>query len=88
MTASWRGGPARLASLLGLDRDPNGVDLTEPDSPVRSARARRCGRSGSWSGPRVGVAAAHDLPWRFWIDDPGGELLPRITACWRPNLTG
>ncbi|HEX9336740.1 MAG TPA: DNA-3-methyladenine glycosylase, partial [Pseudonocardiaceae bacterium] len=28
-------GPARLTSVLGLDRSANGIDLTDPSSPVR-----------------------------------------------------
>lgn len=61
-------GPARLASLLGLTRERNGVDVTDPTSPVRVRAGEPVPRSMIRSGPRVGVAAAADLPWRFWID--------------------
>jgi DNA-3-methyladenine glycosylase len=61
-------GPARLASLLGLGRDHNGVDVTSPASPVRLIAAPPVDPALVRSGPRVGVAAAHDLPWRFWLD--------------------
>ena len=61
-------GPARLASLLGLVREHNGVDLTDPASPVRLLAAPPVDPAQVRSGPRVGVAAAHELPWRFWID--------------------
>lgn len=60
-------GPARLATLLGLRREHNGLDLTDraslvrllPGDPVPTDRVR--------TGPRVGVAAAKDRPWRFWV---------------------
>jgi DNA-3-methyladenine glycosylase len=61
-------GPARLASLLGLTRERNGVDVTDPASPVRIRADEPVPRSMIRSGPRVGVAAAAELPWRFWID--------------------
>ncbi|HLU56692.1 MAG TPA: DNA-3-methyladenine glycosylase [Pseudonocardia sp.] len=61
-------GPARLAALLGLGREHNGVDVTDPTSPVRLLAAPPVDPALVRSGPRVGVAAAHELPWRFWID--------------------
>ena len=59
-------GPARLTSVLGLERGDNGVDLTDPDSPVRLYTGEPV--STIVAGPRVGVAVAMDVPWRFWID--------------------
>ena len=61
-------GPARLASLLGLDRSRNGVDVTDRTSPVRVLAQPPVPAALVRTGPRVGVAAAHDLPWRFWLD--------------------
>jgi DNA-3-methyladenine glycosylase len=61
-------GPARLASLLGLTRDLNGVDVTDPGSPVRLLAGPATPITQVRTGPRVGVAAGHELPWRFWID--------------------
>jgi DNA-3-methyladenine glycosylase len=61
-------GPARLASLLGLQREHNGVDVTDPASPVRLLAAPPVDPALIRTGPRVGVAAAHELPWRFWLD--------------------
>ncbi len=61
-------GPARLASLLGLDRSRNGVDVTDRTSPVRVLAQPPVPEVLVRTGPRVGVAAAHDLPWRFWLD--------------------
>ncbi|MDN5933675.1 MAG: DNA-3-methyladenine glycosylase, partial [Pseudonocardia sp.] len=65
-------GPARLAALLGLSREQNGLDVTDPASPVRVRADAPVDPARVRSGPRVGVAAAHDVPWRFWIDgEPG-----------------
>jgi DNA-3-methyladenine glycosylase len=61
-------GPAILTSVLRVDRDQNGVDLTDPASPVRLYRGERIPAERIRSGPRVGVAMAMDTPWRFWID--------------------
>lgn len=60
-------GPARLASLLGLGREQNGVDVAGPASPVRLLAAPPVDPAQVRTGPRVGVAAAHELPWRFWL---------------------
>ncbi len=62
-------GPARLAALLGLDRADNGLDLTDPGSRVRLRAGAPVPVDRVRTGPRVGVAAAHDTPWRFWIAD-------------------
>ncbi|TCO43762.1 DNA-3-methyladenine glycosylase [Actinocrispum wychmicini] len=61
-------GPARLTSVLGMDRAQNGVDLTAPDSEVRIYAGDPA--EDIHTGPRVGVAVAIDIPWRFWIDSP------------------
>jgi len=60
-------GPARLTAALGIGPQHNGVDLTDPHSPVRLLPGTRVPPSRISSGPRVGVAAAQDLPWRFWV---------------------
>jgi DNA-3-methyladenine glycosylase len=60
-------GPARLAALLGLDRTHNGVDVTDPASPVRVVAGPPVDPALIRRGPRVGVAAAHERPWRFWV---------------------
>lgn len=61
-------GPARLASLLGLGREHDGIDVTDPASPVRLLAGRPVDPAVVRTGPRVGVAAAHERAWRFWID--------------------
>ncbi|RZQ62913.1 DNA-3-methyladenine glycosylase [Amycolatopsis suaedae] len=78
-------GPAILTSALGLDRAHNGVDLLDPASPVRLLTGERVPPARIRTGPRVGVAAAMDTPWRFWVDDSpavstyrrGGRVRPR-----------
>ena len=60
-------GPARLATVLGLGRQYNGLDLVDPSSPVRLLPGDPVSAAQICTGPRVGVAAAHDLPWRFWV---------------------
>ena len=74
-------GPAKLATALGVDGSANGtcvvdgtgpVTLTPPTSPVAAEQIS--------AGPRVGVTAAHDLLWRFWIT---GD--PTVSA-YRPHI--
>jgi DNA-3-methyladenine glycosylase len=60
-------GPARLTSVLGLERAHNGLDLTDPESPVRLYAGDPVPPERIHAGPRVGVAVAMDVPWRFWV---------------------
>ncbi|GLY49755.1 DNA-3-methyladenine glycosylase [Lentzea sp. NBRC 102530] len=69
-------GPARLCKVLGLDRSQNGLELTSPSSPVRLYAADEPA-TVVHSGPRVGVAVAMDVPWRFWIDSPAVSTYKR-----------
>jgi DNA-3-methyladenine glycosylase len=62
-------GPARLASCLGLAAGQNGLDLCSADSPVRLESMPLRRRPAVASGPRVGITAATDHPWRFWLPD-------------------
>ena len=61
-------GPAVLTGVLGIGREHNGADLTTEDSPVRLLPGDEVPSSAVNTGPRVGVTAAEDNPWRFWID--------------------
>ncbi|GAA3869105.1 DNA-3-methyladenine glycosylase [Saccharothrix violaceirubra] len=70
-------GPARLTGVLGLDRVHNGVDLTDPDADVRLYAGDPVDEV--FVGPRVGVAVAVDVPWRFWIDSPAVSTYRRGT---------
>jgi DNA-3-methyladenine glycosylase len=61
-------GPARLAGCLGLDAAANGLDLCDPDSPVRLADVPGRPPQDVRVGPRVGISRAAERPWRFWFD--------------------
>jgi DNA-3-methyladenine glycosylase len=65
-------GPARLTGVLDLQRHHNGADLTDPASPVRLLAGEPVPPSMIRTGPRVGVAVAMDVPWRFWVDGSPG----------------
>jgi DNA-3-methyladenine glycosylase len=78
-------GPARLCQALDIDRSLDGADVCVPDSPLRirspqsqlpATDASTHARSGKiLSGPRVGVSAAAEVPWRFWLEgDPAVSL--------------
>jgi DNA-3-methyladenine glycosylase len=60
-------GPARLTSVLGLDRSANGIDLTDPSSPVRLYAGDPVPDESVRTGPRVGVAMAMEVSWRYWV---------------------
>jgi DNA-3-methyladenine glycosylase len=65
-------GPGRLTQALSLGRADNGLDLCG-DGPmtVRSGRSVAAEVDAVRCGPRTGISAAADIPWRFWIDgDP------------------
>lgn len=65
-------GPGNLCSALGITMDDNGIDLFDPEAPVRLILGRlRVGEDG----PRVGVSKAADRPWRMWL--PGH---PEVSA--------
>ncbi|GAA3462237.1 DNA-3-methyladenine glycosylase [Saccharothrix longispora] len=72
-------GPARLTGVLGLDRAHNGTDLTAPDASVRLLAGDPVDPAAIRTGPRVGVAVAVDVPWRFWVDSPAVSAYRRGT---------
>jgi DNA-3-methyladenine glycosylase len=57
-------GPGNLCAALGIAMGDNGIDLFDPDSPVRLELADE---HPAAEGPRVGVSVAADRPWRFWL---------------------
>jgi DNA-3-methyladenine glycosylase len=70
-------GPARLALVLALGRDQNGMDTCAADSPFVVCTGTRDASSASTgasvrTGPRVGVSGpggdAALYPWRFWLE--------------------
>ncbi len=60
-------GPARLAQAFGLDGTWSGRDLCGPAEVSVLHLADDGARPEVTAGPRVGVAAAADLPWRFYV---------------------
>ncbi|MDF2977138.1 MAG: DNA-3-methyladenine glycosylase [Actinomycetospora sp.] len=60
-------GPARLCTLLGLTHEHNDVDLLDPTSLVRLEAGDPVPDVDVRTGPRVGVAAGQQRPWRFWV---------------------
>jgi DNA-3-methyladenine glycosylase len=64
-------GPARLCQALAVDRTQNGADLCSVASELRLRPAGTSFRAGGEpaieAGPRVGISAAADIPWRFWL---------------------
>jgi DNA-3-methyladenine glycosylase len=76
-------GPARLCQALAIDRTQNGADLCSPASELRLRPVGTSLRTGEEpaieAGPRVGISAAADIPWRFWL---AGD--PTVSA-YRPH---
>jgi DNA-3-methyladenine glycosylase len=64
-------GPARLCQALAIDRGLDGADVCDPGSPLRIRPALAVGPGQPVPdvscGPRVGISAAADRPWRFWL---------------------
>ncbi len=71
-------GPARLTVALGVGRGEYGLDACDPASPLQVRSGGRSGRRSAGrvlAGPRVGLSAGAETPWRFWLD---GE--PTVSA--------
>ena len=69
----WTVGPPATSLVDGSGP----MRLRPPVAPVDPARIR--------SGPRVGVAGGHDIPWRFWLDgEPSVSLYRRHVPRRRP----
>ncbi|WP_119730757.1 DNA-3-methyladenine glycosylase [Thermomonospora amylolytica] len=79
-------GPARLCQALAVDRAHNGLDVCDTGSPLRILSGDVVDPAGIRTGPRVGVTAAKDVPWRFWIDgDPTvSQYRPHVPRRRRP----
>jgi DNA-3-methyladenine glycosylase len=64
-------GPARLTLTLAVDRALGGADVTAAAGPLRVSSGTPVPDALVASGPRVGVSAGAESPWRLWIDgDP------------------
>jgi DNA-3-methyladenine glycosylase len=69
-------GPARLAEALALDAEVGGIDLLDPRSPVRLRGPLGSVPPGEVIvGPRVGVSAGKETPWRFRVAPPAEQSL-------------
>ena len=62
-------GPGNMCSALEIAMEHNGTDVFAADSPVRlQLDGHLEGPAPDHvSGPRVGVSAAADRPWRLWL---------------------
>jgi DNA-3-methyladenine glycosylase len=61
-------GPARLTLALGVEGRHDGLDATDPASPLTVSAVAGPRTGVVVSGPRVGVAGDGALhPWRFWL---------------------
>jgi DNA-3-methyladenine glycosylase len=70
-------GPARLTQALGIDRSHDGLDLFDPDSPLRLRLGPTTSDDRIANGPRVGIRHAADKGWRFWLT--GEPMVSRYT---------
>lgn len=59
-------GPARLCRAMRIGRAHNGIDLTAGDLLWVEAGPRRPGER-TVSATRIGIRAAQELPWRFYL---------------------
>ena len=74
-------GPAKLVQVLALDASAYGSSVVDGTGPLSlSPPARPVPPELISAGPRVGVTAAHDVDWRFWITgDPTVSAYRRHT---------
>ena len=78
-------GPGNLCSALEITMDDNGVDLFDPESPIRLTLGER---HPAAEGPRVGVSKAADRPWRFWLSGrPEVSLYRRSPRAPAPGIS-
>lgn len=62
-------GPGNLCAALAITMEHNGVEVFDAASPVRVRLRDRVADPALelQHGPRVGVSAAADRPWRLWL---------------------
>ncbi|HYN32444.1 MAG TPA: DNA-3-methyladenine glycosylase [Ilumatobacteraceae bacterium] len=70
-------GPGKLCEALGLTLSDNGVSLSDngvdASSPIRILDDGTPPPRDPIVGPRIGIAKAVDIPWRFRSREPVGE---------------
>jgi DNA-3-methyladenine glycosylase len=80
-------GPARLCEAMAINRALYGVDVCDPDSPLRVLAGEAA--TEVRTGPRTGVTSAKDVPWRFWIEgDPSVSPYRLYTPGRRRRVSG
>jgi DNA-3-methyladenine glycosylase len=88
-------GPGLLCQALDIDRSLDGADVCAAGSPLRVRRRQtgagtndRSAEKEILSGPRVGVSAAAEVPWRFWFEgEPSVSAYKRYVARRRKLVT-
>jgi DNA-3-methyladenine glycosylase len=71
-------GPACLAQVLAVDGALDGTDLTAWPGELAVVAGGPVPDRAVAAGPRVGVRAATERPWRYWIEDaPSVSVRPR-----------
>ena len=60
-------GPGKLCQALGIDLSHDSIDALAPASPIRLARDRVAPPGAPLVGPRIGISAGVDTPWRFRV---------------------
>jgi DNA-3-methyladenine glycosylase len=80
-------GPAVLVVALGIGPDANGTSMVDGTGPLLlTPPLEPVAPETVVAGPRVGVAQAHDLPWRFSIaGDPTVSAYRRHAPRRRPS---
>jgi DNA-3-methyladenine glycosylase len=63
---SLTNGPAKITQALAINREHNGVDLTDGDLYLREGPPITCSVGTS---TRIGLSKGEDLPLRFFIED-------------------
>lgn len=75
-------GPARLCQALGIRLDDNGAALDGDAFELRLCEPVATVATG----PRVGLRAAADRPWRFWIEGEPTVSVYRPAKALRPRF--
>jgi DNA-3-methyladenine glycosylase len=77
-------GPAKLMQVLALDKGANDTSVIDGSGPATLAPPPEP-PGEIQAGPRVGVTAAHDVAWRFWLaGDPTVSAYRRHVPKRRP----
>lgn len=61
-------GPGKLCAALGITGADGGCDLCADDAGAVRLLARTGPTGAVGNGPRVGISAAVEHPWRWWIE--------------------